>query len=151
MENVRGAPIPSVPGYTVVHRLLHDGAVGGATQRVRRFSFGSSDGRWLDVETLALFPQDLEPAALASGSGNPVPVPVRIGGSGKVKRSSARNLGYKTTGNLRRMCENQGLPADFMDGTPFTVAGKCKAVGNGVPLPMGRAVARAVVAAMKSP
>lgn len=29
-------------------------------------------------------------------------------------------------------------------GAPFTTAAKCKAIGNGVPLPMGRAVARAV-------
>lgn len=39
---------------------------------------------------------------------------------------------------------NQGLPADFLADAPFTVAGKIKCVGNGVPLPMGRAIAKAV-------
>jgi len=38
----------------------------------------------------------------------------------------------------------QGLPEDFLDHAPFTAEGKLKAVANGVPLPMGRAIARAV-------
>ncbi|GAF72563.1 unnamed protein product, partial [marine sediment metagenome] len=33
---------------------------------------------------------------------------------------------------------------DFFDETPFTVHGKRRVLGNGVPLPMGRAIARAV-------
>jgi hypothetical protein len=31
-----------------------------------------------------------------------------------------------------------------LDKSPFTLAGKHKVVGNGVPLPMGRALARAI-------
>jgi site-specific DNA-cytosine methylase len=42
----------------------------------------------------------------------------------------------------------QGLPADFLDGTPFTLEGKRIMVGNGVPLLMGRAVAKAVKRAL---
>ena len=38
----------------------------------------------------------------------------------------------------------QGLPEDFLADAPFTVEGKVRVVGNGVPLPMGRAVALAV-------
>ena len=41
------------------------------------------------------------------------------------------------------MCELQGLPADF-DLPPFTRAGKREALGNGVPMVMGRAIAQAV-------
>ena len=48
-----------------------------------------------------------------------------------------------------RMLELQGLPPDFLADAPFTVEGKRKAVANGVPLPMGRAIARAVKAALK--
>jgi DNA (cytosine-5)-methyltransferase 1 len=44
----------------------------------------------------------------------------------------------------------QGLPADF-DLPPFLKAEKIKAVGNGVPLNMGRVLARAVVAAYSAP
>ena len=42
----------------------------------------------------------------------------------------------------------QGLPAEFLADAPFTAQGKLQAVANGVPLPMGRAVARAVKRAM---
>lgn len=42
----------------------------------------------------------------------------------------------------------QGLPATLLDDAPWTAAGKLKAVANGVPLPMGRAIARAVARAV---
>ncbi len=38
----------------------------------------------------------------------------------------------------------QGLPPDFLEHAPFTKEGKMKAIANGVPLPMGRAIAKAV-------
>ena len=41
------------------------------------------------------------------------------------------------------MQELQGLPDDFELST-FTVEGATKVVGNGVPLPMGRAIAKAI-------
>lgn len=44
----------------------------------------------------------------------------------------------------------QGLPTDF-DLPPFKVADKIKAVGNGVPLNMGRALANAVLQAYNQP
>ncbi len=44
---------------------------------------------------------------------------------------------------LAEACRLQGLPENFLDEAPFTAAGKLKAVANGVPLPMGRALARA--------
>ena len=47
---------------------------------------------------------------------------------------------YKLSEALRL----QGLPADFLSDAPFTADGKLKAVANGVPIPVGRAVARAV-------
>jgi site-specific DNA-cytosine methylase len=69
---------------------------------------------------------------------------VKLGGSGKPK----------VTGGEIRKCSFadavrlQGLPEDF-DLPSFTVAGKLRAVGNGVPIPMGRAVARAVRRALE--
>lgn len=44
----------------------------------------------------------------------------------------------------------QGLPEGFLDDSPFTSDGKLKAIANGVPLPMGRAIARAVKAALEA-
>ena len=79
--------------------------------------------------------------------------PVAIGGSGKVKRtalagchpSTRENVRYKFGDALRL----QGLPGDFLKDAPFTAEGKLKAVANGVPIPMGRAIARAVKEALQ--
>ena len=38
----------------------------------------------------------------------------------------------------------QGYPPNMLDYAPFTKQGKFEVVGNGVPLPMGRAIAKAV-------
>lgn len=75
-------------------------------------------------------------------------VPVLIGGSGKPKKTRRLNdcVGdnIKSESSFARLCRLQGLPEGFLSDSPFTVSGKCKAVGNGVPLPMGRAIAKAV-------
>jgi DNA (cytosine-5)-methyltransferase 1 len=144
MENVPDAPEPDVHGYAHHGQLVRDVWVGGLTDRLRRFTFGCRVPRFLDIETLALHAPDPEHSALASGGGRPVPV--AVGGSGKRKisaKSALKNYGYKTTGAFENHKRLQGLAADF-DLPPFTTAAKVKAVGNGVPLPMGRAVARAV-------
>lgn len=41
-------------------------------------------------------------------------------------------------------CELQGVPEDFLADAPFTVTGKKLLLGSGVPMAMGRAVAKAV-------
>lgn len=62
------------------------------------------------------------------------------GAEGTVERRMA-------TYSWAEMCELQGLPEGF-DIPGFTREAKRRAVGNGVPLPMGRAIARAVKAAV---
>ena len=150
MENVPAAPEPVVPGYIVRSVLLRDVWVGGATMRQRRFSFGTRDGRALHVETLALHQITAEPAVTCDMRRRPV----AIGGSGKRKpnesggRTSSLNRGGGAE-TLDRMLELQGLPPDFFhDDCPLTASGKKMMVGNGVPLPMGRAVALAVKSAI---
>lgn len=146
MENVPDAPLPVVPGYQVRAEMIRDVWVGGDTSRLRRFSFGTEDGRALRIEQLALHRTDPEPAVLAGGGNRTVPV--AVGGSGKRKSTKARDLGFKTEAAAAAAAAAQGLPPDF-DLPGFTVAAKCKAIGNGVPLPMGRAVARAVMEATR--
>lgn len=154
MENVPEAPAPCVPGYHVVPQEIVDATVGGETRRRRLFHFGTTDGRPLVIAWPALHRPDPEPPVMASGGGRPVPV--AIGGSGKVKRSlrdvatrkGAAALGFKTLSYYREALRLTGLPPDFLAEAPFTVAGKIHAVGNGVPLAMGRAVAQAVKRAM---
>lgn len=147
MENVEGAPIPEVAGYQTHAQMIRDVWVGGVTNRYRRFTFGTSTGQKLDVEMLALHPW-AEPSALAGGSGQETPV--KLGGSGRPKRvtmdgrpiRSGPNPGARAT--LPELCLKQGLPVNFLADAPFSATGKTKMVGNGVPLPMGRAIARAV-------
>ena len=67
------------------------------------------------------------------------------------RRKTGGALPHETTRPIRVMCELQGLPADFADGLPLTLAGKRIVIGNGVPLAMGRAVAKAVKRAMGYP
>jgi DNA (cytosine-5)-methyltransferase 1 len=140
MEEVPNAPVPEIEGYLTHAQLLRDVWVGGVTMRMRRISFGTKDGRRLPVETLALHACEPEQAVLAGGSGRQTPV--ALGGSGKPKRTAVKGRRYVSE------LESQGLPADWLDGCPLTSAGKRRAIGNGVPLPMGRAIAKAVRSAM---
>ncbi len=54
-----------------------------------------------------------------------------------------REAGF-TDRSIAYMCRAQGLPEDFLKDNPFTYYGKRKVIGNAVPLPTGRAVAKAV-------
>jgi site-specific DNA-cytosine methylase len=51
--------------------------------------------------------------------------------------------------NVAECAVLQGLPADFLEDAPFTCDGKHRVIGNGVPLPMGRAIAKAVKEALE--
>jgi len=64
------------------------------------------------------------------------------GGVGSVQRRMAKY-------SLQDACRLQGLPDNFTDRLPFTRQWKYEVVGNGVPLPMGRAIARAVKSALE--
>lgn len=147
MENVQDAPAPYVPGWITRRQLVRDVWVGGATNRLRAFSFGSEDGWSLGLEMLTLFTQTPEAPVLASDGGRSVSV--KLGGGGKPKhRIGAAATNQRSLGEIYRL---QGLPLDFLADAPFTSSGKRLVVGNGVPLPMGRAVAKAVRQAMGYP
>ena len=152
MENVPAAPIPYVSCYSTDAVMLRDDWVGGETTRLRRFTFGTLGGGRprLPIEMLALTRSDPEHAALASGGGRPVPVALiqDKNGGHRTKKSALKNYGYQSGTALIEHRRLQGLPPDFLEDAPFTVSGKVQAIGNGVPLPMGRAVARAVKRAL---
>jgi site-specific DNA-cytosine methylase len=86
--------------------------------------------------SLTLARRERKKAVSSSNGGN---------GGGKEGRltAGAGNAGkgrYRLADALRL----QGLPEDFLDHCPFTAEGKLKAIANGVPIPMGLAIARAV-------
>lgn len=150
MENVPDAPTPSVETergpYHVQSALCRDVWCGGQTDRLRRFSFGWRRSLHhpycprFEIETVALhYPNPARAVTCDTRQ-----VPVAIGGSGKRKGIGGALPRSGKAESIASMLELQGLPADFFGDAPFTQSGMKKMIGNGVPLPMGRAVARAV-------
>lgn len=160
MENVPGAPLPAVAGYQIHAQMLNNRWLGEEQLRKRRISFGTLDGRLLHIQYAALE----APVTYVAVKSDPRATcdrpkyqreqnqSVAMLSGGKLKASIA---GSVTSGGgalrvkqvrykLADACRLQGLPEDFLSDAPFTADGKIKAVANGVPLPMGRAIARAV-------
>lgn len=138
MENVPQAPTPRIPGYAVFPQVLNNRWLGAEQNRLRRFTLGTASlavarRAWdLSTECVALEAADYRPTVTANGTEY----------AGNRKSKSSRSTRY-----LEGAIRDQGLPAGFtLPG--FTVEGAVRAVGNGVPLPMGRAVARAVKRAL---
>jgi DNA (cytosine-5)-methyltransferase 1 len=145
MENVPKAPLPAVDGYIVRSLVLNNRWFGEEQERTRRFDFGTHDGKPLLPE-VAVFDS---PRYAQAVTGSARAVPVKLGGSGKIKRTytadgkrhGPNNGALMTIADMLRL---QGFPVDYLDECPLTESGKRKAVGNGVPYKMGRAIARAV-------
>jgi DNA (cytosine-5)-methyltransferase 1 len=164
MENVPGAPVPferdncgGGPNKSPDHYYLfsfvlnnrqcanEDGSP-AVQNRTRRITFGNrGEHRRLEVETVCFESQHYEQAVTQSARA----VSVKIGGSGKVKRTYTEDGKRHGPSNgpreaISRMLELQGVGGDWLDESPFTNDAKRKMIGNGVPIPMGRAIARAV-------
>lgn len=124
MENVEAAPLPR---QAIGSAMVRDFDCGGLTDRRRRFSWA---GLVIDLPQVTAAPA---PFPAVTGPGR-----VKLGGSGKVKAT----MGLIAP-DFAESCRRQGLPEDF-DLPAFLAGAKQKAIGNGVPLPMGRAIAKAV-------
>lgn len=134
MENVRGAPTPSVDGYAITPNLVNANWFGADQRRIRRITWGARGGQRLHLVGEALH---------HAPTHNAVTTRALQWDSLRQRPRSTNSL--KTFGDA---CEAQGLPRDFLSDAPFTSRGKWEVVGNGVPLPMGRAIAKAVKAAL---
>lgn len=142
MENVPEAPTPHVAGYITWATLFRDYHVGGRQPRKRRFSFGTADGRPLDIPFLALHDQPLRHSVI--GHGGPTP---------GQRRTTAKRLPNSRGGArapITDLIALQGLPPDHFKYCPFTSDALRDALANGVPLTMGRAVATAVLKATET-
>jgi len=69
------------------------------------------------------------------------------GGNGAERNTPGAGNNGKGRYKFADACRLQGLPEDFLKDAPFTADGKLKAVANGVPRMMGRAIAKAVLEA----
>lgn len=141
-ENVVEAPMPAVAGYVIKSVAVRDVELGGLTTRHRRFCFGTRDGHHLLVEFLALYPSDPLPVVQSSSRTHPF----RCEAGGKAKRGLPSRGSRLSVGEALR---RQGFLPTLLDRAPLTAEGKRQAVGNGVPMAMGRAVAKAVRAAVE--
>jgi DNA (cytosine-5)-methyltransferase 1 len=119
LENVPGVPNVTVPGYIVQRLNLNASECGVAQNRLRCFQFGSRDGAGLVIARCDT-PENVASCVMASDG----------------KRSTRRTW--------PDFCALQGLPRDFtLPG--LSQAMRYKLVGNGVPVPMARVVATAIV------
>lgn len=143
MENVAQAPVPSVEGYGVHAFMLDNRQLGEKQARKRRWSFGWRGGRRvLAVETVVFEHPEYEYAAIGGDESISVFNRRKPFKSGVMRRPGPTRQGIE---RLRRL---QGLPEGWSLRTGkkciWTVEGEARALSNGVPLPMGRAIARAV-------
>lgn len=123
LENVPSVPDIAVSGYSVQRFDLNSRECGMKQRRLRHFQFGHVDG-------FIVVPERISPI------GKPEPTCLASEGGIKSRRGWAD------------FCELQGLPRSFsLRGMSKTE--RYRAVGNGVPIPMGRVVARAVLGAHK--
>jgi len=161
MENVPDAPIPHVEGYVTKPQMVRDKWVGGVQPRPRRFSFGTVAGKALDIEWAVLMRPEMAAASLGCDSGiayeerrrvsvlaDARRVPVKLLSGGRPKTGGILPHGETGGGTsvlpIEDACEAMGLPRDFTAEMPFTMHGKRSVIGNGVPMAMGRAMAKAV-------
>lgn len=122
LENVSRVPNIHIPGYTVQRIDLDASECGCNQSRLRHFQYGDRNGFIIIVDRMAKS-RDVEPICTATEG----------------KRSTNRR-------QFTDFCKLQGLPDDF-DLPGMSRTAKYHAVGNGVPIPMARAVAMAVAGA----
>lgn len=127
MENVPAAPPPETPGYIIASRVWNNRWCGGEQNRERRFTFGSIAKASFHIDGVALDPVDYVPAVLSTGQ--------------------AGNGGRRAS--VAEMAAAQGLDPALFDRSPFSITELRRAIANGVPLAMGRAVAKAVKRAIE--
>ncbi len=143
MENVPSAPSPEIAGYTVHSFILDNRWLGEEQMRKRRFNFGTWDGRRLTVD-IALFEHPNREYAVTGHSGGIALCGLTTDRGKPRPKKSIEAVKLAAKRPWSRLCELQGIEPDFLADAPFTQGGKRRALGNGVPLPMGRAIAKAV-------
>ena len=143
MENVPEAHQPCTPGYIQSEFLLRDSELGGDTRRLRRFWFGVTGSNAPVVLRITGKPRkSLLPIERAVTRNCRIPDTVAA-------KKAARKDGGMLPGqgryeSIQAVCELQGLPPDFCNGLAYTKESLRIMLGNGVPMAMGRALAKAV-------
>lgn len=151
MEEVVQAPDPIIAPYKVWNVEINNreidrgDGIGEEQSRERRISFGALDHRIADRYgadgfnfSRAVLLNPIKAGCFTANGTQWEP-----GVDTKRGRLRGRSRSVRTWAEFKRGCRLQGLPEDF-DLPGFTAEAAIRAIGNGVPLPLGRAVARAV-------
>ncbi|MDE2105741.1 MAG: DNA cytosine methyltransferase [Patescibacteria group bacterium] len=138
MENVAKAPCPHVTDYLVESGVFDNRLFGASQHRERLICVGR---RGQSSHTLHLLFMEW---SSINGEWKHT-VTARHQGARR-ERTKGDTVWY----SIPDAIEVQGLPSSFLEGAPLTRQGKLKAIANGVPLPMGRAIARAIKRAMEA-
>lgn len=138
MENAPNCPLMVFSDYDVQALNLNARSFGCEQNRERRFQWAylKNVGRRFYPEIEVFEPTYRETVCMASEGRSGKLRTVRVDGRPRTRHSPRRDPA--------RFCRLQGLPGNFMEQLPFTNEWKYRVVGNGVPLPMGRAIAKAV-------
>lgn len=118
MENVPGVPDVRIDGYSHQRLDLNAREVGLNQNRHRHFQFGHRDGLLISVQRLPKLSMFESCCTASEGS----------------------QIGRR---DWERFCRLQGL-SDGIELDQLTLSARYRAVGNAVPVPMARALARAV-------
>lgn len=140
MENVIDSPEPVVEGYKAFRFILQNRHLGEIQNRERAFTFGTTGARQDLRRYIQLAPlENVEwcGAILASGGRRP-------GTESRRGKTQGAWHGFVGPREFAHALKAQGLPEDFLADSPFKMKERFRVVGNGVPLPMGRAIAQAV-------
>jgi DNA (cytosine-5)-methyltransferase 1 len=158
MENVPAAPEPSVAGYGICHFRLDNYWLGEEQARLRRFSFGIRGSQAVDLRSWIELAALMLPGPLPTVTQARVDNPDEANGRTMARTVTAAHAGAgrpRAKGRIARYsvaeaARLQGVPdlVGRLDGV-FTAQAKLEVIANGVPLPMGRAIAKAVRRALR--
>jgi len=127
LENVPSVPDVEIDGYQVQRVPISDRECGGVQVRMRHFQFGHRDG-WI------IRPKRDSGSVNRRRQNGPVPTAVTTKPTSKWTRFADQ-------------CRRQGLDPATVKLPGLSKEARFRAVGNGVPLTIGRAVAAAVAVA----
>lgn len=127
MENVNAAPLPVVEGYDVQTQVIAAGEFGLPQIRRRRFSFGTKTG------ALLMWPR---------GEMGDVHHTFTTTSGPQRRRDGTRANGGKAF-SIAQFCEGFGLEPDW-DAPALTQKSKFTVLGNGVAIPVAKAIANAI-------
>lgn len=155
-ENVARVPDIEIPGYHI-QRIDVDQKWFCDVSRLRHIQFGSRSGRLLHIDrqvghAAAAARHEADSRDLLAASGERVlfagefETPGDLVGADEPGRVIEGAALASDNRPFEELCRLQGLPEGF-DLPGMKVEAKKRAVGNGVPLPMGLALARAVTTA----